>query len=70
MFRKIFREVIDNKVLGRWARTNEKINGIKVYWANMDHCGPCGKEVVDRRKNTEQLTGPSMKPKTIPFDKK
>jgi hypothetical protein len=67
MFRKIFRTTIEETVLGRWARTNEKINGIKVYWANMDHCGTCGKEVVDRQKNTNH---PTTKPKAIQSDKK
>ena len=71
MFRKIFRTTIDETVLGRWARTNEKMNGIKVYWANMDHCGTCGKELVDRQKNTHhRQIDPTIKSKDVQSEKK
>lgn len=66
MFRKIFRNTIEKTLLGRWARTNEKINGIKVYWANMDHCGTCGKELVDKNsKKNHTLTDQNNKSKTV-----
>lgn len=34
----------DKKILGRWNYTkNFKELEKKVYYANHDHCGPCGK---------------------------
>ena len=38
--------VIQKQVLGRWERTNDALNTIKVYWANVDHCGTCTKETI------------------------
>jgi hypothetical protein len=33
-------------MLGRWSPINcDKTNAIKVFWANMDHCGTCTVEV-------------------------
>lgn len=40
MFRYFFKSV-DKILLGRWDRSSEKLTTIKVYWANMDHCGGC-----------------------------
>ena len=66
MFRKIFRNTVEKTLLGRWARTTEKVNSIKVYWANMDHCGTCGKELVykDSKKN-HTLTDQTNKPRAV-----
>jgi len=35
---------MDKTLLGRWGRTDELSNTIKVYWANVDHCGTCSSE--------------------------
>jgi hypothetical protein len=42
---------IDKKVLGRWNidYCNNKINN-KVDWSNVDHCGPCGSEKMNKDK--------------------
>lgn len=32
--------------LGRWTRTTEKENAIKVFWANVDHCGTCSSQAM------------------------
>ena len=47
-FRNIFRLYLKNYekkiILGRWAYpSNEKHLEKKIYLANHDHCGPCGK---------------------------
>lgn len=36
--------------LGRWTRTTQEMNNIKVDWANIDHCGTCSAHTI---KNTE-----------------
>jgi len=33
--------MIDYVPLGRWTRTERATNGIKVDFANTDHCGTC-----------------------------
>lgn len=39
------------KNLGRWNRLNcVKKEERVVYYANMDHCGDCGKLVVENKK--------------------
>ena len=54
MFRNLFTKTIDKTLLGRWGRTDELANTIKVYWANIDHCGTCSGErptpQVDKKK--------------------
>lgn len=40
----IFSKTVQKTYLGRWECTTDKLNNIKVYWANMDHCGTCGRE--------------------------
>jgi len=48
-FHKLFASsIIQKQVLGRWERTNDALNTIKVYWANVDHCGTCTKETIPR----------------------
>ena len=42
---------LEKILLGRWERTCDKMNGIKVYWANIDHCGTCSKVVVEEKNN-------------------
>ena len=51
MFSRLFTKTLEKTLLGRWDRTCEKVNSIKVYWANMDHCGTCSKEVVKEKKS-------------------
>ena len=45
VFKKMFLNCKeDKKILGRWNYTkNFKELEKKVYYANHDHCGPCGK---------------------------
>jgi hypothetical protein len=40
MFRNLFYSVPTIR-LGRWNYSNEQLTNIKIYWANMDHCGTC-----------------------------
>ncbi len=40
MFRNLFYSVPTIR-LGRWNNSNEQLTNIKIYWANMDHCGTC-----------------------------
>ena len=53
MFRKLFafRSIVPEPVLGRWTRTCEKTNSIKIFWANVDHCGTCSGDAVAVKKN-------------------
>lgn len=54
MFRKLFRLAIrPDTPLGRWSRTTEKMNAIKVFWANVDHCGTCSTEEMEDTKKKE-----------------
>jgi hypothetical protein len=49
LFRNIFK-VQDKLILGRWNYTkcsNELER--KIYLANYDHCGPCGKIKLDKK---------------------
>ena len=51
LFRNIFK-IQDKLILGRWNYTkcsNELER--KIYLANYDHCGPCGKIKLDKNKN-------------------
>ena len=60
MFFKIpalFKRVIDKAMLGRWETTTcEKINAIKVYWANTDHCGTCKPSAPDSSSYNSSYT--------------
>ena len=52
MFRHLFRSIVDKPLLGRWNPMScDKTNAIKVFWANMDHCGTCSMP-VKKIKNT------------------
>jgi len=54
MFRRIFSSRFNPDVLlGRWTRTDEKANSIKIFWANVDHCGTCSGEKVSIGKNVK-----------------
>lgn len=39
-------------LLGRWCRTDKKLNDIKVDLANIDHCGTC---VHNKIKETKPI---------------
>ena len=61
-FHKLFAStIIQKQVLGRWERTNDALNTIKVYWANVDHCGTCSKET----KTTDIVKTPSPSEKSL-----
>lgn len=48
---KLFRPKNIN-MLGRWKpEYNETIIKGKVYWANNDHCGPCGIQLTPKEDN-------------------
>ena len=38
-------------LLGRWCRTNKKLNDVKVDLANVDHCGICFHEPKKHEKH-------------------
>jgi len=64
MFHRIFIAPILPSVkisLGRWERTNMKLNQIKIDWANIDHCGTCSYEVVPL-SNSIHLPHPTSTP--------
>jgi hypothetical protein len=61
MLARLFKKTLEQPLLGRWARTCERLNGIKATWANTDHCGTCAGEL----KKKETYTPPpatKMKP--------
>ena len=51
-FKKMFTASNKNVSLGRWAITydNKELEK-KVYYANHDHCGPCGYLYDIKKKN-------------------
>jgi len=55
MFRNIFKLKLEKILLGRWERTCDKANTIKVYWANVDHCGTCSKVVVEEKIKVKDI---------------
>lgn len=62
MFRKLFFSIglKPDAPLGRWARTSEKANSIKIFWANVDHCGTCSGEAV-KKEIPKLLPPPAVK---------
>jgi hypothetical protein len=45
-------------MLGRWGvEYREEIIQRKVYWANEDHCGPCGIELKPKKEGDVESTG-------------
>ena len=55
MLRRFFKETVDKIPLGRWERTGDKMNAIKVTWANMDHCGSCGAPTIKRDDSAKDI---------------
>lgn len=50
LFRKIFK-VQDKLILGRWNYTKNSCElERKIYLANYDHCGPCGKIIISDKE--------------------
>jgi hypothetical protein len=61
MFRRLFSiRFIPDVPLGRWARTSEKVNAIKIFWANVDHCGTCSNEKITDAQHTEKKATPTL----------
>ena len=52
MFRKL--SVIP-LCLGRWARTSNELNNIKVDLANIDHCGVCVHEKTGKEPEKPKM---------------
>jgi hypothetical protein len=52
VFQKLRRLTSAPVLLGRWCRTDKKLNDIKVDLANVDHCGTC---VHEKIKNTKSI---------------
>ena len=66
MFRKLFRlAILPDAPLGRWSRTTEKMNAIKIFWANVDHCGTCSAETVDKPADAKNPTPTSQSPPVV-----
>ena len=63
MFRKLFslRFICPAPLLGRWTRTSEKVNSIKIFWANVDHCGTCSGEAVKKKEVPKLKPLPEVK---------
>lgn len=64
MFRKLLLRFknLPPTPLGRWRRTEEHINNIKIDWANVDHCGTCAyknTEIKDKKKPIKVEQEPS-----------
>jgi len=51
-------------LLGRWCRTDKKLNDVKVDLANVDHCGICVHENLDNKKKD---TSKKIEPATTPL---
>lgn len=41
-------------LLGRWCRTDKKLNDIKVDLANIDHCGTCTHDKIKETKSVDK----------------
>ena len=62
MLRKLFslRFISPAPLLGRWTRTSEKVNSIKIFWANVDHCGTCSGEAMKKKEQIPKLVPPPV----------
>jgi hypothetical protein len=69
MFRKLFTNKLENIILGRWKCTDERLNKIKVYWANMDHCGTCSKKTVQPKKPIVEFEVQPKNKNQLPYTK-
>ena len=56
IFRKIFRQKVEPKVLGRWGLVYDNKLARKADLSNEDHCGPCGTYVLQQtNKNVQKI---------------
>ena len=67
MFRKLlgFRVIVPEPMLGRWTLTSEKATSIKIFWANVDHCGTCSGEKMKKKKEVPKMVLPPPGAKEI-----
>lgn len=42
-------------LLGRWCRTDKKLNDVKVDLANVDHCGICVHENLPKNEKIPSI---------------
>ena len=47
--RSFFNKSFNKTLLGRWNRSCDQSTDIKVNWANVDHCGTCSKEDLNKK---------------------
>jgi hypothetical protein len=53
--RSFFNKSFNKTLLGRWNRSCDQSTEIKVNWANVDHCGTCSKEDLNKKYIDVQL---------------
>lgn len=54
IFRKIFCQKIEPKVLGRWGLVYDNKLARKADLSNEDHCGPCGTYALQQSNKNVQ----------------
>ena len=59
--RSFFNKSFNKTLLGRWNRSCDQSTEIKVNWANVDHCGTCSKEDLNKKYIDVQLQ-PRLQP--------
>ena len=48
-----FNKMNNNKIsLGRWSIENNNKTGLKVHYANEDHCGTCADYIISKQNKT------------------
>lgn len=64
MLRNIFRftQKLFPIPLGRWQRTCENKNNIKIDWANTDHCGTCLYKKTEEKDQKQKLLEKPQEP--------
>lgn len=55
MFMNLFKKTVQKNLLGRWERTSDTMNTIKVNWANIDHCGTCINEAKLKSNESNKI---------------
>ena len=61
MFRRIFQITTEKIRLVRWECTCMKHNTIKIDWSNIDHCGTCSYNSIEKSSETTDTTKESSK---------
>jgi len=59
--RSFFNKSFNKTLLGRWNRSCDQSTDIKVNWANVDHCGTCSKEDLNKKYVDVQMQ-PRLQP--------